>query len=57
MRKVISYMNKKYKNYMLHRCKIYYELDDYKIIIFTMGKRKIPMFYVPLYEGPNKDEE
>ncbi len=50
-------MNKKYKNYMLHRCKAYYDLDDYKIIIFSFGKRKIPMFYVPLFEGPGSDDE
>lgn len=44
-------INKKYDNFMLHRCKTYYELDDYKIIIFKFGKRKFAMFYVPLYEG------
>lgn len=43
-------LNKKYRHYMLHRCKTYYVQEDYKIVIFTFGKRKIVMFYVPLYE-------
>lgn len=53
MQEEVGYMriNKKYDNFMLHRCKTYYQLDDYKIIIFKFGKRKFAMFYVPLYEG------
>lgn len=42
-------INKKYKHYMLHRCKTYYQLDDYKILVFKFGKRLVPMFYVPIY--------
>lgn len=52
----ILYMtvNKKYRNLMLQKCKPYYELDDYKIIIFKMGRRKILLFYVPLYGSGQK---
>lgn len=49
-------INKKYQNYMLHRCKIYYSLEDYKIIVFKFGKRLVPMFYVPLYGSENNEE-
>lgn len=51
MQQGTSYMtiNKKYRNLMQQKCKPYYELDDYKIVIFKIGKRKIPIFYVPLY--------
>lgn len=34
---------------MLHRCKTYYVLEDYKIVVFKFGKRLVPLFYVPLY--------
>lgn len=47
-------INKKYSNLMQQKCKPYYELDDYRIIIFKMGKRKVPIFYVPLYGGSKK---
>lgn len=42
-------MNKKYKNYMLHRCKSYLRSSDFKVIIFKFGKRKVPMFYLSVY--------
>lgn len=47
-------INKKYQNLMQQKCKPYYVLDDYKIIIFKIGKRRIPIFYVPLYGGEGK---
>lgn len=47
-------INKKYQNLMQQKCKPYYAPDDYKIIIFRLGKRKIPIFYVPLYGSGEK---
>lgn len=56
MQRVLFFMtiNKKYRNLMQQKCKPYYELDDYKIIIFKFGKRRIPVFYVPLYGSESK---
>lgn len=42
-------INKKYQDLKQQKCKSYYERNDYKIIIFKIGKRKVPIFYVPLY--------
>lgn len=47
-------INKKYRNLKQQKCKPYYELDDYKIVIFKIGKRKVPLFYVPLYGSGQK---
>lgn len=47
-------INKKYQNFMQQRCKPYYVLDDYRVIIFRLGKRKVPIFYVPLHGNQEK---
>lgn len=47
-------INKKYQNIMQQKCKSYYELGDYRIRIFKIGKRRVPIFYVPLQNNGQK---
>lgn len=50
----IMKLNKKYQTLAQQKCKPYYESDDYQVLVFKIGRRRVPVFYVPLYGSGHK---